>query len=109
MAPPPRNTATAPAAARSMPRARRPSIAELSALATASIPEVAAADRVVGLQLVARAGENDAAGLEHVAGLRGLQGEVGVLLDDEDGEALVLVQLADDPEELRDEHGSQAE
>ena len=40
------------------------------------------------LQLGARARERDAADLEHVRGLRELQRDVRVLLDDEDGEAL---------------------
>src|SRR5207302_11502475 len=74
-----------------------------------SVAEVAAADGVVGPELVARAGEDDAARLEHVAGLGGLQREVRVLLHHADGQALPLVQLADNAEQLGDEHGREPE
>ena len=53
--------------------------------------------------------ERDAADLEHVRGLRELQRDVRVLLDDEHGQALVLVQLLDDPEDLGDEERREAE
>ena len=57
----------------------------------------------MGLQLGARPGEGDAADLEDVRRLRGLQRDVCVLFDDEDGQPFVLVQLSHDPEDLRDE------
>ena len=76
-----------------MPRARSRRSLRLCARHP-SVPEVAAADGIVGLELFARAGERDASRLEHVAGVRRLQREVRVLLDDEDGEAIVLVQSA---------------
>src|SRR4051794_40543485 len=74
-----------------------------------SIPEVAGADGVVGLDLGARSREDDLPGLEDVCGLRRLQGEVRVLLDEEDAEALLLVELAHDAKDLRDEQGREAE
>src|ERR1041385_6953166 len=92
-----------------LPRARRAASEDVSALAIPLVTEVAAADGVVGLELGARAREHDAAGLEHVARVGSLQREVRVLLDDQDGQALVLVQLADDPEQLRDQDGREPE
>src|SRR4029078_3757529 len=100
-------TVTAPGST-AQPRARRPAIADVSALISL-VPQVAAAGRSVAAELVARSGEYDAAGLEHVPGVGRLQREVRVLLDDEDGEALVLAQLAHDPEQLRHEHGCEPE
>src|SRR5438105_2642158 len=65
-----------------------------------SIAEVAPPYGLVSLQVGARAGERDAADLEHVR-IRGeLQRDVRVLLDDEHRHALALVQLLDDPEDL---------
>jgi hypothetical protein len=61
------------------------------------------------LQLGARPGERDATDLEHVRRLCGLKRNVRVLLDDEDGQAFLLVQLSDDSEDLRDEEGREAE
>src|SRR4051812_25657628 len=52
-----------------------------------SIPEVARADGVVGLQFGARPRENDLPSFEDVARLRRLEGEAGVLLDDENAQA----------------------
>src|SRR4051794_31359504 len=92
-----------------LPRARRPAIGDVSTLSISLVAEVAAADGVVGPELGARAGEDHASGLEHVAGVGGLQREVRVLLDYQDGQAFLLVQLADDPEELRDEDGCEPE
>src|SRR5262249_30717054 len=74
-----------------------------------SVAEVAAADRVVGPELRARSRESHVTGLEHVARVGRLQREMGVLLDDEHGQALALVELADDAEELRDEHRREPE
>ena len=61
------------------------------------------------LQLRARPGERDAPDLEHVRRLRELQRDVRVLLDDEHGQALLLVQLPDDAEDLGDEQRREAE
>src|SRR2546423_201146 len=74
-----------------------------------SIAEVAPPYRLVSLQVGARAGERDAADLEHVR-IRGeLQRDVRVLLDDEHRHALALVQLLDDPEDLGHEQWREAE
>ena len=54
---------------------------------------------LVGQQLCACAGQADAPGLQHIAVIRGLQGHVGVLLDEQDGHAL-LVDLPDDLEDI---------
>src|ERR671925_1221277 len=75
----------------------------------ALVTEVAPANRFVLLQLRARARQGDASDLEHVRGLRELQRDVRVLLDDEHRQALLLVQLADDAEDLRDEQRRETE
>src|SRR5437773_1362809 len=58
----------------------------VSANATISVAEVAAAHRLVPLQVAARPAERDAPDLEHVRRPCELERDVGVLLDDEDGE-----------------------
>src|SRR5579862_61482 len=83
------------------PRARRPLMGEV--IVSTSVAEIAAADGVVGAELVARAGERNPSGLEDVARLGDLEREMRVLLDDEDGQPLLLVQLPHDPEDLGDE------
>jgi hypothetical protein len=47
--------------------------------------------------------------LQHVAAMRRAQGVVGVLLDEQDGHAVVAVELADDLEDLLDVERRQAE
>src|SRR6266545_3118421 len=69
-----------------------------------SVPQVCLANRLVLRELAARPLERDAADLKHVGPARGAQRELRVLLDDEHGEALLLVQLADDAEELAHDH-----
>ena len=76
----------------------------------ASVAQVAPADGLV--LLAARSlgpARATAADLEHKRVLRQLQRDVRVLLDDEDGQALVLVQLPDDPEDLGDEERREAQ
>src|SRR5699024_1601343 len=51
--------------------------------------------RLVGEQLPAGTGEGDAPGLQHIAHVGDAQGHVGVLLDEQDGDPL-LVDLPDD-------------
>src|SRR5262245_11871665 len=68
-----------------------------------SVPEVGLADGLVLGQLPARALERDPTHLEHVRAARGAQRELRVLLDDEDGEPLLLVEVAEDPEDLPDD------
>ncbi len=75
----------------------------------ALVAEVALADGVVGAQPRARAFDGDAADLEHVGAARGGERDAGVLLDDEDGEALGGVQAAEDGEDLADDERRQAE
>src|SRR4029450_8249938 len=65
-----------------------------------SISEVGVADGLVLGQLGARPLERHVPHLEHVRTARGAQRELRVLLDDEDGEALLLVQVAEDAEDL---------
>ena len=55
----------------------------------------------------ARPREHDLPRLEDVARLRRLECDAGVLLDEEDAEALLLVELADDAEDLADEDRSE--
>jgi hypothetical protein len=59
-------------------------------------------------QLLAGAGEGDAAGFHDVAEVGDLEGHVGVLLDEEDGEAL-LVDFADDVEDTADDDGGKTQ
>ena len=59
-------------------------------------------------QLVARSVEDDPAELDHVAVLRVLQGQPGVLLDHQHADA-VGAHLAEQLEQLRDDHRRQAE
>ena len=63
---------------------------------------------LIDQQLLAGAGHGDPAGLQHVAHVRGLQGHVGVLLDEEDGDP-PLVDLLNDPEDLPDHQGGQTQ
>src|SRR5436190_6832734 len=79
------------------------------ALGRGLIAEVAPADRLVLAQLLARPGQRDAADLEHVRGRRRLQCDVGVLLDDQHRRSLLLVQLADDAKDLRDDERRETE
>ena len=51
-----------------------------------SEPQVGLADGLVVVELLGRALHGDAPGLEHVAPVADVEGQVGVLLDDEDGE-----------------------
>src|SRR6266498_507967 len=69
-----------------------------------SVPQVCLANRLVLRELAARPLERDAADLKHVGPARGTQRELRVLLDDEHGEALLLVQLADDAKDLAHDH-----
>ena len=46
--------------------------------------------RLVGEQFPAGAGEGDASGLQNVANVGNLQGHVGVLLDEQNGHALLV-------------------
>ena len=63
----------------------------------------------MALQVDARPGQRDAAHLEDERVLRELQCDVRILLDDEHGEALALVQLLDDAEDLGDQQGREPE
>src|SRR4029450_5425384 len=65
-----------------------------------SISEVGVADGLVLGQLGARPLERHVPHLEDVSTARGAQRELRVLLDDEDGETLLLVQVAENPEDL---------
>src|SRR5262245_7158543 len=68
-----------------------------------SLPEVRPAHAVVAQQLLAVAGERDRPRFEHVAVVGDRQRLVGVLLDQQHGRA-AAVDLADDAEDLLDEH-----
>src|SRR2546425_6401556 len=72
------------------------------------VAEVAPPDGLALAQLGARAREHDLADLEHIGLLRGGEREVRVLLDDEDGQAL-LVQPGEDLEDLADDDRGEAE
>ena len=69
--------------------------------------QVGLADGLVSQQFLAGAFQGDAAGLHHVAHVGNLQGHVGVLLDEQDGDALA-VDLLDDLKDALDHDGGQA-
>src|SRR5918997_5561435 len=71
------------------------------------LTEVSLADLRVLAQLLGGGGVDDGAGLQDVAAGGDLEGDVRVLLDEEDGGALG-VDLLDDVEDALDEDGSQA-
>src|ERR1700761_5668969 len=59
---------------------------------------------VLGMhQTVASVVHHDAADLQHIAVMRGFQGDFGVLLDQQDRHALLLVDAADDREDFPDQ------
>src|SRR5262245_35855424 len=65
-----------------------------------SVAEVAAADGLVVAEELARPCERNPPDLEHVRARGDGERDVGVLLDDEDGQPLLLVQVANGLEEL---------
>src|SRR5207245_9308102 len=73
-----------------------------------SMPEIRPAHAVVAQELLTVPGEGDRARLEDVAVVRDGQGLVGVLLDEQDRRA-AGVDVADDAEDLLDEHGGEAQ
>src|SRR5256884_1827186 len=74
-----------------------------------SVAEVGAADRFVPLQLRARPRDRDAPNLEDVGAGRRRERKARVLLDDQHRQALLLVQLADDGEEVGHDPGREPE
>src|SRR5262249_26763624 len=83
----------------------------LEALAPAGLaePEIEFADIVVAAQRVGRALEDDPAVLHHVAVVGDAQGDLGVLLDQEERRPALDVDLADDVEDLAQEQGREPE
>src|SRR6476619_8166245 len=75
---------------------------------SSSEPEVRPAHRIVGLQLVGVAAEHDLARLEDIGAMGDAQGQVGVLLDHEHRDAL-LVELGELAEQALDDEGGQPE
>src|SRR5438128_920681 len=69
------------------------------------IAEVALPDRLVVAKLAAGSRDLYLADLEHVGALRRVERDAGVLLDDEHGKAVAVVELADDPEDLAHDQG----
>src|SRR5258708_15696734 len=65
-----------------------------------SVAEVGPADRLVAGELAALPREGDAADLEDVGGVGRAEGQVGVLLDHQDGGPVLPVDGADDVQEL---------
>src|SRR5881296_853062 len=74
-----------------------------------SVTQVRLPHAFVLAQLRALAFEHDAPDLEQVRAVRHVERRVRVLLDDEDGEALLLVEPAHELEELLDDDGREAE
>src|SRR2546428_5257636 len=73
-----------------------------------SMPEIRPAHAVVAQELLTVPGEGDRSRLEDVAVVRDGQGLVGILLDEQDRRA-AGVDVADDAEDLLDEHGGEAQ
>src|SRR5262252_5065648 len=69
-----------------------------------SVAKVGAPHGLVLRELRAGAGHRDLADLQHVGAVRHPERGLGVLLDQQDGHALLLVDLADDLED-RSQHG----
>src|SRR4029077_13924402 len=80
-----------------------------SKASSTSVAEVGASDGFVAPQGRALARDRDLADLEHVRARGRLERKRRVLLDDEHGQALALVQLADDPEDLPDHNRREPE
>src|SRR3990170_5077960 len=74
-----------------------------------SIPQIRASHGLVLLKLRAILRQDDAAGLQQVAALRDGEGEAGVLLYQEDGDVLFLVDGLDYAEDLPHHQGGQAQ
>src|SRR6266545_6524767 len=77
--------------------------------ATSLIPEVRLADAFVLAQLCARTLQRDPPDLEQVGAIRYVERGVRVLLDDEHCQPLLLVQAANELEELLDDERREAE
>src|ERR687893_2969736 len=80
-----------------------------SSMRDPSESQVGLADGLVVVQLMGRALHRHTTGLEHVAPVADVECEVGVLLDHQDGQALVAVEVAQPGEQLAGDEGSQAE
>src|ERR1700694_4035868 len=74
-----------------------------------SVAQVGLADRLILGQLAALSRQGDAAHLEHVGALGRAQRQVGVLLDDQDGRAVVAIDRRHDLEDLADDDRRQAQ
>src|SRR5260221_12150633 len=74
-----------------------------------SVAEVGPADRLVAGELAALPREGDAADLEDGGGVGRAEGQVGVLLDHQDGGPVLPVDGADDVEDLPDDDRRQAQ
>src|SRR3990172_11453926 len=74
-----------------------------------SVPQIRASHGLVLLEPRAFVRQDDAAGLEHVAALRDGEGEAGVLLYQEDGDVLFLVDSLDYAKDLAHDQGGQAQ
>src|SRR5215471_9666464 len=74
-----------------------------------SVSQVRATDRVVLLEVGGRTVQHHAAGLEQVDVVGEVEGEGGVLLDEEHAHTLVLVDGPHDAEDLADHERGEAE
>src|SRR5256886_974870 len=82
---------------------------EALAAAGRAEPQVELADVVVAAQLGGGTVEDDAAVLHDVAVIRDAQGHLGVLLDEQERRPPLLVDLADDVEDLAHEERREPE
>src|SRR5262245_10673138 len=90
-----------------------PALGALPALLAAHggllLPQIELAHVLVFTELVAGAFQHDAAGLQNVAVVRGLECHVGVLLDQQHGDALLGIEAMDDAEDLLGQDRRQTE
>src|SRR3546814_4318321 len=81
-------------------RGRRRSGAGTAPSAASSIAEIGAPDLLVGDDVAGRSAHRDPTGLQQVGGVGDVEGEGGVLLDQQHADPLLLVDPPQDPEHL---------
>src|ERR1700757_3207067 len=80
-----------------------------SSIARSSVPKVRLANILVAGNFRRRSGHYDSPRLDHVRVACQLQRKFGVLLDDHDGDLVLSVDLAEDPEEITYDQGRETE
>src|SRR5438067_12789860 len=91
------------------PVARPASTWETSASIVMLVTQIGATHGLVALDVGGGAGEHHAAGFDEIGAVGGLERHGGVLLDQEHGHVLVVVDGGEDAEEPLNDEGSEAE